>query len=139
MVKCQANMISYEFEDNLWDTGVLGEDTPDKLRSTVLFLIGLNVGLRAGDEHYNLRRDSPELASQFSFQRNDKGERCLVYQEDTTTKTNDGGLNHMHKEHKVVWVYPREDSRKCPVRLVDKYISLLPPLKPTTKKIQLLC
>ena len=34
--------ISTDFEKFLWDRGVLGEDIPDKLRSTVLFLIGVN-------------------------------------------------------------------------------------------------
>ena len=46
----QAKFISMEHENKLWEKGVLGEDTPDKLRSTVLFLIGVNVGLRAGDD-----------------------------------------------------------------------------------------
>ena len=37
MVQYQAQYISTEFECALWKMGVLGEDTPDKLRSTVLF------------------------------------------------------------------------------------------------------
>ena len=49
-------MISLEFENKLWETNVLGEDTLDKLRSTVLYLLGVNCTLRAGDEHYALRR-----------------------------------------------------------------------------------
>ena len=56
--KRQANLLSLEEENRLWHSGVLGEDNPDILRRTVLFLIGINVGLRAGDEHYNLRHDS---------------------------------------------------------------------------------
>ena len=71
-VKHQAEMINSEIENKLWDSGVLGEDTPDKLRNTVLFLIGLNIGLRAGDEHYDLRRDIPGKPSQLQFRRNDK-------------------------------------------------------------------
>ena len=126
-VKRQDSMISLEVEEKLWLSGVLGEETPDQLRNTVLFLIGLNVGLRAGDEHYNLRRDTVELPSQFSSRRNERGVRCLVYQEDTVTKTNDGGLNSMKKERKCVWVYPSENPVRCPVRLIDNYISLLPP------------
>ena len=52
------------------------------------------------------------------------------YQEDTTSKTNDGGLSHMCKERKTVLVYPSENVVRCPVCSVDKYISLLPPIKP---------
>ena len=44
-VKKQANVISTEFEAHLWDSGILGEDNPDKLRSTVLFLLGIHLGL----------------------------------------------------------------------------------------------
>ena len=35
----------------------------------------------------------------------------------------------MHKERKVVWVYPSEDKTRCPVRIIDKYMSLLPPVR----------
>ena len=106
MVKRQGQVINAEIENKLWESGCLDEDTPDKVRCTLLFLIGLNVGLRAGDEYYDLRRDMPNLPSQLQFERSDRAVRCLVYREDTTTKTNDGGLNHMRKERKVVWVYP---------------------------------
>ena len=54
-VRKQAQVISLEYENRLWDTNILGEDTPDKLRDTVLYLLGVNCALRAGDEHYNLR------------------------------------------------------------------------------------
>ena len=60
--------------------------------------------------------------------------RVLLALSNNSTKTNDGGLKHMRKECKVVWVYPSEDSTRCPVRIVDKYISLLPPIKAVTKK-----
>ena len=36
------------------ESGVLGEDTPDKFKNTVLFMVGINWGLRVGDEHYKL-------------------------------------------------------------------------------------
>ena len=52
MVKRKAGVISHNIEAQLWESGKLGEDSPDKLRQTVLFLIGMNVGLHAGDEHY---------------------------------------------------------------------------------------
>ena len=107
-------MIEFDQENAMWEKEILGECTPDQLRRTVLFLIGLNVGLRAGDEQYALRRDSPDMPPQLSFKRNSNGERCLVYTEDTVTKTNDGGQSHMNKERKVVWVYPSEKSCAMP-------------------------
>ena len=126
-VKRQADLISYEYEERMWQKGILGEDTPQKLRSTVLFLLGINLALRAGDEHYYLRREMPDKKSQLSFENNQKGVRCLVFREDTCTKTNDGGLGQMRKERKIVWIYPSKNINRCPVRLVEKYLGLCPP------------
>ena len=100
--KKQMEFIPTEFENQLWEKGILGEHNPEILCYTGLFLIGINCSLRTGDEHHDLRRDSPNKPSQFSFERNQIGKRCVVYHEDTVTKTNDGGLKHMRKEHKVV-------------------------------------
>ena len=102
----QANVISYELENEMWQKGLLGEDTPDKLREKVLFLLGIHLALHAGDEHYALRRDEPDRPSQLSFRRNEKGQHCLVYHKDTVTKTNDGGLANLRKELKIVWIFP---------------------------------
>ena len=124
--KKQAGLISYEVEEKLWKTGLLGEDTPDILRDTVLFLIGINVTLRAVEEHYNLRRPMPNEPSQLSFETDSQGVRCVVYREDRITKTHDGGLNDMKSERKEVWIYPNNNVNRCPVRLIEKYMSLCP-------------
>ena len=129
----KAEFIPISFENKLWEKGILGEDNPDKLCDTVLFLIGINCGLRAVEEHHDLWRDAPGKPSQFSFKRNETGKRCLVYEEDMVTKTNDGGLASMRKERKISWVYPNKDINRCPVRLVDKYISLCPAASSKTK------
>ena len=63
MVTKQAQFISTEIESEMWERGILGEANPDQLRETVLFLLGINLGLRAG-EHYDLCRDSNEKPSQ---------------------------------------------------------------------------
>ena len=55
VVKKQANFITYEMEEKLWKFGILGEENPDQLRNTDLFLIGINVHLFAIEEHYALR------------------------------------------------------------------------------------
>ena len=94
-VKKQADLISYEYEETMWQKGILGEDTPNKLRSTILFLLGINLALRVVDEHYYLRREMPDKPSQLSFENNQKGDKCLVFREDTCTKTNDSGLGQM--------------------------------------------
>ena len=67
MVKKQAEVITYDVESELWDSKKLGEETPDQLRDTVMFLIGMNRILRAGDKHYFLRRNMPNKPSQLQF------------------------------------------------------------------------
>lgn len=44
--KESSDAISLEQEDLLWGKGILGESTPDQLRETVLFLLGVNLALR---------------------------------------------------------------------------------------------
>ena len=92
MVRKQAQFITADIEAKLWEQGTLGEDTPNKLRDTVLYLLGINLGLRAVDEHYHLRRGNEARPSQLSFEWDSKGIRCLVYRKDMVTKTNDGEI-----------------------------------------------
>ena len=90
----------------------------------------MNCGLHAGDEHYDLRHDGPKKLSQIQFKCSSKGQRCVVYSEDSITKTNDGGLNSLRKDRKIVWINPNlSNISRCPVRLIDKYMPLLPPVK----------
>ena len=124
--KKQAKFIPHKLEESMWEKGVLGEDCPDRLRDTVLFLIGTNCMLQASDEHYQLRRPTPVEGSQLMFEMSDNGLRCLVYREDTISKTHDGGLKDMRSDRKEVWVFPREEPELCCVRLVDKYLRLCP-------------
>ena len=133
MVKKQAQLIPMNYESSLWEKGILGEHTPELFRDTVLFLLGINCGLRAGDEHYDLHCDVEGKPSQLSFQRYKNGVRCLVYQEDTVTKTNSGGIADMHKDRKIVLVHPSRNVYRCPVHLADKYISLCPPVGKNNK------
>ena len=86
----------------------------------------MNLALRAGDEHYLLRRPGCRKGSQLSFETNELNVRCLVYREDTVTKMNKGGLCDMKKERKIVWIKPNSNWERCPVRIVEKYIMLLP-------------
>ena len=56
----QADVFTYEMEEKLWKLGLLGEDTPDKLRFTVYVLIGLNLIFRSvQDQLPTTTLDSP--------------------------------------------------------------------------------
>ena len=106
---------------------ILGEDTPDKLHSTVLDLLGVNLALRAEDEHYALRYPGGCTTLQISYKINDIGIRCLVHREDSITKMNQGGIKDMKKVRKIVWVKLNNSNfQHCPVRLIEEYVNLLP-------------
>ena len=51
----------------------------------------------------------------------------MVYHEDASTKTHNGGLRDMRSDRKEVSVLPSENVNRCPVRLTDKYMGLCPP------------
>ena len=125
-IKKQAQVISIQNEVKLWEKGILGEDNPEKFRSTVLYLISVNCALRAGDEHHTLRRPGGCTPFQSTIESDEFGVNCIVYREDFITKKNRGGLKDMKKERKIVWIKPNVNLVRCPVHIIQKYMSLLP-------------
>ena len=75
--KPERDPILDEHKAILWDKGILGEDSPDKLRRTVFFLVGLKFGFRGLKEQHDLRR-YPD--SQINIVKVD-GKDALVYRE----------------------------------------------------------
>ena len=61
--KRQAEPITIEEENILWEKGVLGEHDSQTLLDTVLFLCGIHFALRSGLEHRNLRLSQFEVQS----------------------------------------------------------------------------
>ena len=120
----QAEVLTFTDEDLLWSLGLLGTDSPQTLLNTVVFMLGLSCSLRAGKEHRVLR--SPPFSSQFSFLYDSQGKLFLRYVEDIGLKTNKGGLKHRKTEPKSVEVYQTNNIERCPVRIIMKYLSLLP-------------
>ena len=82
----ERDPILEEHEQVLWEKGTLGEDSPDKLRQTVFFLIGVRFGLRGLKEQYDLRR-YPD--SQINIVKID-GKDALVYRS-SSQKLDRGG------------------------------------------------
>ncbi len=120
----KASVISETDEEKMWKDGVLGEDEPDKLRDTVLYLLGISCALRGGQEHRNLR--CAPYDPQVTVCSDSNGEKYLLYCEDARTKANQGGLTGWRHESKTVKVYGNSDTRRDVVWLFQKYVSLLP-------------
>lgn len=120
ITKRQATVITAEQEIKMWDAKILGTDTPQKLLDTLLYSLGLNLALRAGQEHRCLRVG---VNSQLSIKQGD-GRRYIQYIEDVS-KTNSGGINHRKLQPKSTRVYETpEVPEKCPVQILEKYLSL---------------
>ncbi len=116
--------ISYSDEEKMWSSGILGE-LPDQLSNTIMFLLGMHLALRGGEEHRQLR--CPPFNCQLTISRDSANEKVLLYQEDFKTKTNQGGLSGRKFVPKQVKIYPNTaNSDRDPVRLFKKYVGLLP-------------
>ena len=61
---------------------MLGEDSLEKRRNTVLSLLGMNLLLRVVDKNYHLNRELPSEPSQLQFECDTNGIKCLVYHKD---------------------------------------------------------
>ncbi len=96
-----AKVVSKTDEDKMWEAGVLGEEQPRQLCDTVLFLLGMNLALRGGEEHKKLRR--PGFNPQITIGHNSDGMKCLIFDEDVCTKTNQGGLDRREHAQGELW------------------------------------
>ena len=118
----QANLISEEQENYLWEHDFLGSSDGCLLRDTLVYLFDIQFALRAGHEHRNLRGKN----SQLSLQVDEFGCEYLQYIEDIS-KTNIGGLAHLRIKRKVVRAYKNlQNPERCPVELYKKYLSHVP-------------
>ena len=70
-----AVVVSEEIENFLWDKSFLGNSNPEVLLRTTFYLIGLNFGMRDGDEHRKLS------STNFSFHTDSEGREYLLYSE----------------------------------------------------------
>ena len=118
----QAKVLSESDENYLWEHGYLGNDNPEILRNTLVWVLGLNFALRAGQEHRNLRMKGCQL----SLGMDEDGKPYLEYNEDVS-KTNSGGLAHARLKRKTVRAYENIDQpERCPVQLFKEYMSHVP-------------
>ena len=124
-VKKQADVISEELEEKLWNDKLLGDDSPKKLQNTLIFCLGLNLALRSGQEHRRLRPDMFQI-----FER-ECAKPFLLYSE-SGSKNNQGGLNHRKVLNKRVKIFANLcNPARCIVRLFKMFMSLRPANAPS--------
>ena len=120
--KRQAEVITHEEEEKLWESGQLGDSTPQQLLDTIVFCCGLFFALRSSKEHRQLCRTPPQIEL---IER--PGERAYLRYREDVSKNHPGGLKARNIPSKVVYHHANlENPQRCFVRLYKKYLALSP-------------
>ena len=120
----KAEVLEISDEDILWNLGLLGTHNPEVLLTTVMFTIGLSCSLRVGKEHHVLH--SIPFDSQFTFLHDSNGNLYFRFREDLGLKTMKGSIKQRKLTGKVVDMFQIDNPDRCPVRLLCKYLEMLP-------------
>ncbi len=108
---------SVEEEKVLWTSGALNIDTPKGLLRAAFFACGKCFCLRGGQEHRNLALSQ--------FKRLEGPNRYIYYE--NSSKNRAGGVEQVKLDHKAVTIVANPTVKeRCPVSILDKYISKLP-------------
>ena len=112
-----AEVITKDEENQLWDSGVIGTDSPRSLQNAVFYYNGKNFCLRGGEECRQLK------ISQIQRVHSPDG---YIYHE-FVSKNRQGTFWQLHLANKEVPIYacPTAGDR-CHVRLLDLYLQKLP-------------
>lgn len=120
----QAIPLTEAEEEKLWQNNILGEDSPEQLVNTVLFLFGIHFVLHGGDEHKSLKVGCTQ---QISIKTDTENDLQYLEYKACHTKNNQGGLRDRKCQQKVVHTYENVNNKKrCIVRLYQKYLGLHP-------------
>lgn len=115
-------VLSQAEEDKLWESGVLSFDNPVGLLRAVFFYNGKNFCLRGGVEHRNLRLSQIQRETVVV---GGKSMASYVYRE-FGSKNNQGGYASLNMQNKVVRQH-ESDLARCHVKILDKYLQVIPP------------
>ena len=114
-----TEVITTEEENRLWESGVVGVNSPKSLLNAVFYCNGKGFCLRGGEEHRGLKLSQ--------LQRLKNPDR-YIYTENYS-KNRSGTFDQLHIQKKVVPVIctcTTTTKSKCHVHILDLYISKLP-------------
>jgi hypothetical protein len=116
----QADPITEQDEETLWNTGQLGGSCAQSLLNTVFYYNCKLFGLRGMDEHRNL------TCEQYTFGETNDGLRYIHYH-GKNAKNLSGGLKQRKLEPKNIkhFATEQEESDRCVVSLFKTYIELI--------------
>ena len=120
--KKQAEVFTSEEENKLWEMGLLGDASPQSLLDTMVFYNGFYFALCSGQEHRQLRRNTPQIEL---VER--PGERAYLKYTEDISKNRPGGLKGRKASPKVVIHHANiEVPERCFVRLYKLYMKKCP-------------
>ena len=123
----QAEVLTEEEEEILWEKGLLGGATPQSLLDTMVFYNGLYFALRSGKEHRQLRFDPCQITLV-----QPAGERSYLKYVEDVSKNRPGGIKGRRVKPKVVQHHANSTNpERCFVRLFQKYQQLTPTDRPS--------
>lgn len=97
-IKKQAEPLTMEEEEQLWEKKILGDHSPKALSNTMMFINGIYFPLQSWVEHHQLRH----YPSQIQLVENPRERAYLIYREDTS-KNHPGGLKGRKQKQKMVF------------------------------------
>ena len=113
-----TEIITKEDEPKLWTSGTMGVGTPKSLQNAAFYVVGKMFSLRGGVEHRSLKLSQVKRMSNSDQ---------YVYHENVS-KNHNGSFKKIHVKKKAVPIHAcPEVGERCPVNILDKYISKLPP------------
>ena len=123
----QAETLTEEEENILWDKGLLGDKNPQTLLDTIIFYNGLFFALRSWQEHRQLRRDPCQIEVV-----EHAGERPFLRYTEDISKNHPGGLKGRKTTPKLVLHHANtENPQRCFVQLFKLYLEKCPPDAPS--------
>ena len=111
--KRQAEPLTADEEELLWEKGLLSDSTPQTLLNTMVFCNGLYFALRSGKEHRLLRMHDSQIEV---VER--PGERAYLKYTEDVSKNRPGGLKGKNVKPKIVYHHANQTNpNRCFVRL----------------------
>ena len=119
--RVQAEPITTDELNILWDKGILGDGNPTQLLETLILLNGTQFAMRAAKEHYDMKVSQIQV-----YFDSDLNQKYLFYHENVS-KCNQGGIRSRGVRPKKGRAYENVvNPDRCLVRLHELYISLRP-------------
>ena len=121
--KRSAAVIITEDVELLWEKQIMSFENPRQLQNCVFFYVGLHFSLRGGQEQRDLKVDQLKC---FPAEIVKYDEQTYYEYVEFIAKNNQHRFKDIRGKNKSVKAFAVPGSKKCPVKILDYYLSKLP-------------